>query len=188
MTWPYPEPEDDGGARHLSAGRALPDLPLVSTEGGVINLSSVPGLAIVFVYPWTGRPGLANPPRWDDIPGAHGSTPEAEGFRDLHAKFLAHGAKVYGISTQASDHQREFALRVKLPFPLLSDSAMLFAEALQLPRFETGGVTYLKRLTIVAHAGRIEKVFYPVHPPDLHAADVLGWLRKPGRQSEQRST
>ncbi len=178
MTWPYPAPSaDDDGARHLVAGLALPDVALASTEGAIVKLADVPGRAIIIMYPWTGRPGLPNPPRWDDIPGAHGSTPQAEGFRDLYAKFSAQGAKVFGVSSQDTGHQREFALRMKLPFPLLSDAAFAFSDALMLPRFETGNVKYLKRLTIAARGGRIEHVFYPVHPPDLHAAEVLGWMR-----------
>jgi peroxiredoxin len=168
---------DDGAAAHLVPGLALPDVALASTDGAIVKPADVPGLAIFFVYPWTGRPGLPNPPRWDDIPGAHGSTPEAEGFRDLYAKFSAAGTRVYGISGQDTGHQREFALRMKLPFPLLSDSHLAFADALMLPRFETGGEMYLSRLTIAARAGRVVNVFYPVHPPDLHAAEVLAWVR-----------
>jgi peroxiredoxin len=34
-----------------------------------------------------------------------------------------------------------------------------------------------KRLTLVADRGRIEKVFYPVFPPDANAGDVLAYLR-----------
>jgi peroxiredoxin len=34
-----------------------------------------------------------------------------------------------------------------------------------------------KRITLVARDGRIEKVFYPVFPPDRNAADVVAWLR-----------
>ena len=81
--WPFPAPVDCGGARHLTVDTDIPDIPLPSTQGGETSLAEVPGLSIVFAYPWTGRPGLENPPNWDDIPGAHGSTPEAEGFRDL---------------------------------------------------------------------------------------------------------
>ena len=55
-------------------------------------------MAIVYCYPWTGRPGLPNPPGWDDIPGAHGSTPQAEGFRDLYAGFQQVDAAVFGLS------------------------------------------------------------------------------------------
>lgn len=175
--WPYPPPVDDGAAGHLVPGTALPDIALASTDEEEITLANMTGLLVVFVYPWSGRPGFVNPPHWDDIPGAHGSTPEAEGFRDLYPKFSAQKAQVFGLSCQDSGHQREFALRAKLPFALLSDADFAVADALQLPRFETGGVTYLKRLTLVARAGRITKVFYPVHPPDLHAAEVLAWLR-----------
>ncbi len=177
MNWPFPAPVDDGAAAHLVAGLALPDTSLAATGSEAVNLAALPGLTVVFIYPWTGRPGLLNPPGWDDIPGAHGSTPEAEGFRDLHAKFVAQGASVFGLSAQDSAHQREFALRLKLPFELLSDEAMTFAQALALPSFHTGGVTYLKRLTLVVRAGRLEIVFYPVHPPDLHAAEVLALVR-----------
>ena len=34
-----------------------------------------------------------------------------------------------------------------------------------------------KRLTLIAREGRIERVFYPVFPPDRNAADVLAWIR-----------
>jgi peroxiredoxin len=39
------------------------------------------------------------------------------------------------------------------------------------------GTTLYKRLTFVARAGRIEKVFYPVFPPDGNAAEVETFLR-----------
>jgi peroxiredoxin len=181
MTWPYPAPIDTGGARHLVPGLPLPQVLLSAGDGTAVDLSRERGLLVVFVYPWTGRPGLANPPRWDEIPGAHGSTPEAEGFRDLHSKFVAQGARVIGLSGQDSAHHRELTGRLRLPFPLLSDEGFRFADALDLPRFETGGTRYLERLTIVARDGRIAKVFHPVHPPDLHAAEVLAWLRAEGR-------
>ena len=38
-------------------------------------------------------------------------------------------------------------------------------------------MTLIKRLTIVASAGRIEHVFYPVFPPDKHAEEVIAWLK-----------
>src|SRR5262245_39294339 len=62
---------DDSAARHLKRSMRMPDLDLPTTSGGSINFARLPGLAIVYCYPWTGRPGLANPPNWDDIPGAH---------------------------------------------------------------------------------------------------------------------
>jgi peroxiredoxin len=37
-------------------------------------------------------------------------------------------------------------------------------------------VRLIKRLAFVASKGRIEKVFYPVFPPDQNAEVVLKWL------------
>jgi peroxiredoxin len=83
---------------------------------------------------------------------------------------------VLGLSGQTTADQQEFAARVGLPFPLLSDASGALREALRLPVFETGGVTYLKRLTLVLRDGRIERTIYPVHPPHTHAGDLLAVL------------
>jgi peroxiredoxin len=173
-----PSPIDDGCARHLVRGRALPDLALPTTGGGTVNFSRLDGWSILFVYPWTGRPGLDNPPRWDDIPGAHGSTPEAEGFRNLYRTFVEVGTRVYGLSAQTTDWQKEFATRLGLPFDLVSDADRHFQRALSLPTFETGGVVYLTRLTLAIKDGRIERTIYPVHAPGAHSRDVLVWLNE----------
>lgn len=167
---------EDGGVGHLKRGLRMPDIALPATARGSVNLARLPGLAIVYCYPWTGRPGLPNPPGWDDIPGAHGSTPEAEGFRDLHVGFRQVQAAVYGLSTQTTDYQRELAERLGLPFSLLSDAHFAFQRALALPTFSIGGVTYLKRLTLALSDGRIERVYYPVPLPAAHAREVCAWL------------
>jgi peroxiredoxin len=167
---------DDGAARHLKRGQRMPDLELPTTAGPTVNFARLKGMAVVYCYPWTGRPGLPNPPDWDDIPGAHGSTPEAEGFRDLHAGFRHVGAEVYGLSTQATDYQRELAERLDLPFALVSDERFALQRALALPTFATGGVTYLARLTLAVRDGRVERVYYPVSRPAAHAREVCAWL------------
>ncbi len=167
---------DDGAASHLKKGQRLPDITLTSTAGRQVSLATVPGLVVAFVYPWSGRPGAPNPPAWDDIPGAHGSTPEAEGFRNLAQAFHELGAQVFGISAQDTAHQQEFAARLQLPYELLSDEAFKLQAALRLPTFETGGVTYLKRLTLGLRDGRIERVYYPVSYPAAHAREVCAWL------------
>lgn len=80
------------------------------------------------------------------------------------------------LSTQSSGYQLELADRLQVPFPVLSDERLELTHALKLPTFETNGWTLLKRLTLVMHDGTIEHVFYPVFPPDTHAAEVLRWL------------
>jgi peroxiredoxin len=164
---------DDGGASHLAPGMALPSIALPATDGTIVALAELRGRSIVAVYPWTGRPGHSNPPDWDFIPGAHGSTPELEGFRDRSADFTAIGLRLFGHSRQDTDYQRELVARLALPFAILSDASAAFGAALRLPTFTTGGVIYLKRLTLLIADGRIEAVFYPVADPGNHSAEIL---------------
>jgi peroxiredoxin len=58
------------------------------------------------------------------------------------------------------------------------DADQHLQQALSLPTFATGGVTYLKRLTLAIKDGRIERTIYPVHPPGAHSRDVLVWLNE----------
>jgi len=83
---------------------------------------------------------------------------------------------VAGLSSQPLADQSEFAERNRMPFPVISDPELRLRDALGLPTFETSGLELYKRLAIVAEAGRIVKVFYPVFPPDRNAQDVLDWL------------
>jgi peroxiredoxin len=171
-----PVPEDDGAADHL-VNAAVPPIALPATTGDSIQLEALEGRTVLFCYPRTGRPDEELPPGWNVIPGARGCTPEACGFRDAHAQFEDLGARVLALSTQDPGYQREMAERLQLPFPVLSDERLELTRALGLPTFETAGWTLLKRLTLVIDGGRIEHIFYPVFPPDGHAAEVLDWLR-----------
>jgi peroxiredoxin len=66
--------------------------------------------------------------------------------------------------------------RLGVPFALISDAAFELQRALRLPTFAAGGERYLTRLTLIVQDGRIGRAFYPVHPPDRHAREVLDWL------------
>jgi peroxiredoxin len=173
-----PVPQDDGAADHLP-GLAMPSLAFPSTDGGTVELQALgDGRTVLYVYPMTGRPGNALPESWDAIPGARGCTPEACGFRDHYADLTAAGAaRVFGLSSQDTGYQREAVERLRLPFPMLSDTGFRLAAALGLPTFETGGTRFYQRITFIVRDDRIEQVFYPVFPPDAHAAQVLAWLR-----------
>jgi peroxiredoxin len=171
-----PAPEDDGAAHHLG-GLRLPSVPLPATDGAIVDLSTEPGLVVVYAYPRTGRPGVANPAGWDAIPGARGCSPQSCAFRDHFEELRALGvARVFGLSTQDSDYQREAAQRLELPFPLLSDAQLEFAHALRLPTFDVEGMTLLKRITLIVRDGVVERVLYPVFPPDQNAAAVVAIL------------
>jgi peroxiredoxin len=176
-----PAPVDDGAARHLWGLRA-PALLLPATDGTMVDLSSLPGRVVVYAYPRTGRPGVENPEGWDLIPGARGCSPQSCAFRDHFADLKALGVeRLYGLSTQDIAYQREAATRLHLPFPILSDEHFKLTEALRLPTFTAGGMTLLKRLTLVIDDGVIERVFYPVFPPDQNAAELAAWLTNQSR-------
>jgi peroxiredoxin (alkyl hydroperoxide reductase subunit C) len=171
-----PRPRDDGAADHL-VGIRLPPIELTATDGSMVALASLERRTVIYAYPRTGRPGEPSlVDDWDLIPGARGCTPETCGFRDHHAELAAAGADVYGLSTQDTAYQRELAERLGLPFPILSDARLELTRALRLPTFEVAGQTLIKRLTMVVDDGSIRHVFYPVFPPDRHAAEVLAWL------------
>jgi peroxiredoxin len=177
-----PLPTDDGACDHL-AGLVLPSIPLRSTDGQEVDVGALRGTTVVYIYPRTGRPDQPGSAEWDAIPGARGCTPQSCGFRDHDAELRALGASaIFGLSTQTTDYQREAVERLHLPFPLLSDNRLVFTRTLRLPTFEFEpypgeSSTHLKRMALVIRDGRIEKVFYPVFPPDRNAEDVMAWLR-----------
>jgi len=170
-----PVPIDDGACDHLM-GMSLPSLPLLATDGSLVDLAALPGRNVVYAYPRTGRPDQPLPTGWNEIPGARGCTPQSCAYRDRAGELAALGARVFGLSTQDSAYQQEAVERLHLPFPLLSDERVAFATALNLPTFSVDGMILIRRLTLVVRDGEIETVFYPVFPPDADAASVAAWL------------
>ena len=177
-----PVPVDDGAADHLR-GAVVPSLALPATSGAGVDLAALARQpAVLFFYPRTGRPGQSAGRDWDLIPGARGCTPQSCGFRDLHGEFRALGVTVAGVSTQTTDYQREFVERNHVPFEILSDSDLALTRALRLPTFEYptdrgGPATLVKRMAWFVDRGRIERIWYPVFPPDKNAEVVVAWLR-----------
>lgn len=173
-----PVPVDDGACDHLR-GRSLPDVELPASSGGAVSLGRLLGSMVIFVHPAMGRPdqepsgGLQ---AWNAIPGARGCTPQACGYRDHHAELMALGIRLVGLSTQPPHEQREAAARLGLAFELLSDSELALSRRLRLPTFESGGRLFLRRATLIVLDGRIERVFYPVFPPDRDGERILDWL------------
>ncbi|MBI1926071.1 peroxiredoxin [Candidatus Poribacteria bacterium] len=170
-----PVPIDDGACDHL-LGMQLPSVPLLSTAGRIVDLARIPSRIVVYCYPRTSRPDTEPPKGWNKIPGARGCTPQSCAFRDHYQKLQALGAQVFGLSTQDTDYQREAVERLHLPFELLSDLELAFARNLRLPTFEVEGMTLIKRLTLIILDGQIEKVLYPIFPPDKNAEEVIAWL------------
>jgi len=158
----------------------IPALSLPSTAGPLHLRDAAAGTLVLYIYPRTGKPGVPPPDGWDATPGARGCTPQSCAFRDHRAELAELGAAVVGMSAQSLADQEEFAAREHIPYPLIADPDLQLATALGLPTFEIAGMRLYRRITLVARAGRIEHVFYPVFPPDRNAADVVAWLRANG--------
>jgi peroxiredoxin len=171
-----PIPQDDGACAHLE-GMQMPSLSMASTSDRKVDLSSERGIVVVYFYPMTGRPDAPPMIGWNEIPGARGCTPQSCAFRDHHAELRGLGAKVYGVSSQTSEDQKEAVQRLHLPFELLSDNLFELTSALRLPTFEYNSLRLIKRLTLIIEDGQIRKVFYPVFPPNENADNVIAWLQ-----------
>ena len=172
-----PVPVDDGACGHL-LGMQLPSVSLASTDGRMVDLKSLPGRSVVYCYPRTGQPDKEPPEGWNEIPGARGCTPQSCAFRDHHGELQKLGARLFGLSTQSTEYQREAVERLHLPFELLSDADLVFTRALRLPTFKVDSMILIKRLTLILLDGRVEKVFYPVFPPDKNAREAIEWLSR----------
>lgn len=162
--------------QHL-VGRKLPSVDIEATSGSPVNPAKLAGPAVIFCYPFTGRPGHPDPVNWDQIPGAHGSTPQALAYSTAYGHFRRLGVKLFGLSLLTTEWQRDFVARNGLTFRLLSDANRNFSSRLGLPLFETGGAVYLQRLTFILHDGNITALRYPVPEPERDAKDVLGMLQ-----------
>ena len=169
-----------------------PDLPvpsvrLQSTAGRWVDVAEIADRpAVLFFYPRTGEAGKPAGPAWDAIPGARGCTPQSCGFRDRYRELGSMGVAVHGISTQQTVYQREFVERNHVPFEMLSDHELVLTSSLRLPTFEYpvaggGPTTLIKRMAWYVDRGRIERIWYPVFPPDRNAEIVLEWLRERAR-------
>ena len=172
-----PVPVDDGACAHL-LGTRIPSVPLIATSGDSVDLGATPGTVVVYFYPMIGRPDSPPLVGWNEIPGARGCTPQSCAFRDHYTELKRSNAKVFGVSAQRLEDQKEAKARLRLPFELLNDSRFALTEAMCLPTFVYEKSRLIKRLTFVAVDGTIQAVFYPVFPPDRNAEDVLEWLRK----------
>ncbi len=173
-----PAPKLDASLEHLN-NFIIPEIKLSSTSGDEIDLSKLIGLTIIYVYPMTGQPNVALPEGWDEIPGARGCTPQSCSFRDNFSELKKLNIKnIFGLSSQTTKYQKEMSERLHLPYPILSDEKLVFANALKLPTFKVDNMSLIKRITLIINNNKIIKYFYPVFPPDQNVNDVIFWLRK----------
>ncbi len=153
----------------------IPGIALTATNGEQINIARQPGRTVCFFYPYMGHPDVVDPPGWDKIPEAHGSTPQALAFSKHYAEFKKLNVNIFGVSLQTSYWQREFVLRHKIQFQLLHDEEGRLSNALGIKRFNAGKFEFLKRTTLIINAGFVEVRRDDVDPHQ-DAAECLALL------------
>ena len=173
-----PEPKLDFNLEHLNQ-LIIPDLKLNSTDDTTVSLSNLKGITVIYVYPMTGVPGKELPEGWDEIPVARGCTPQSCSFRDNFSKLKKLGVNnIFGLSTQSTEHQKELATRLHLPYTILSDEKLEFSKKLKLPMFKVLKMNLLKRITLILKDNKIIKYFYPIFPPTKNIEDVINFFEK----------
>ena len=151
----------------------LPSADLPSTDDTHVNPGLIRGRAVIFVYPYTGKPGVPDPPGWDSIFGAHGSTPQSLAYSKAYPEFRKLSVKLYGLSNQNTAWQKDFVARNHLTFPLLSDQAGDFARAVPLATFRAGEQSYYVRRSFLVENGEVLFDRQHVMPPEEDANVLL---------------
>jgi len=171
-----PAPKGEENLGHLD-NYIIKPIKLKSTADKLVDLSNMRGLTIIYIYPMTGQPDKPLPNNWDNIPGARGCTPQSCSFRDNFNQLKRLNVDtIFGLSTQTTDYQKEMAKRLHLPYEVLSDEKLEFANQLKLPIFEVEDMKLIKRITLILSNNKIIKYFYPVFPPDENVNSVIKFL------------
>jgi peroxiredoxin len=68
--------------------------------------------------------------------------------------------------------------RLHLPYSILSDEKLIFANALKPPAFKVDNMNLIKRITLILSNNKIIKYFYPAFPPDQNVNEVISWIKK----------
>jgi len=171
-----PAPKGEENLSHLN-NYTIKQVKLKSTDDKLVELSEIKGLTIIYIYPMTGQPDKPLPDNWDNIPGARGCTPQSCSFRDNFSQLKRLNVdNIFGLSTQNNQYQKEMVKRLSLPYQVLSDEKLEFANQLKLPIFEVERMKLIKRITLILSNNKIIKYFYPVFPPDKNVSDVIKFL------------
>lgn len=150
----------------LSVGDKAPDFSLTDQDGSVHSLKEHAGKwLLIYFYPK------------DDTPGC---TTEACSIRDHWAEFEKAGLTVLGVSTDSLKSHEKFAIKYKLPFPLLADEEKKMVEAYGVwGKKKFMGREYLgtKRWSFLVNPKGIIKKIYEDVKPQEHVGQVLADYR-----------
>jgi len=143
----------------IQVGDTIPLFTLKDQDGNDFNISALLGRKklVIFFYPQD---------------GSLTCTKEACYFRDLSDVFDEVDAVLIGISGQSVESHKEFAVKNRLNYTLLSDSGNTVRKLFGVPGrvfgFIPGRVTY-----VADRSGRVVYIFDSQTEPQRHADEAL---------------
>jgi thioredoxin-dependent peroxiredoxin len=145
----------------LKLGDAIPAVTAKDQNGQDVNLGqNNTGYTLVYFYPKAMTAGC---------------TAQACSLRDSYTELQQKGVKVFGVSVDTVDAQKEFAEKDHLPFELLSDTDKKVISAFGVPLFKNA---YATRQAYLFKDGKL--IWFDTKAStDKQAADVLNVLAKP---------
>jgi thioredoxin-dependent peroxiredoxin len=143
----------------LSLGDAIPAVAAADQDGKSVNLAeeAKSGYTLVYFYPKAMTPGC---------------TAQACSLRDAYQTLQEKGVKVFGVSLDTVDQQKQFQSQEHLPFELLSDGEHRVTAAFGVPLIKE---SFAARQAYLFKDGRLVWLDTKAST-DKQAADVLAVL------------
>jgi len=148
----------------IEVGSKIPSFTLADQNGNTFDIASVLGKKnlVIYFYPK------------DDSPGC---TKEACSFRDQFEVFADADAVIIGISSQSVKSHKEFAVKYRLNYTLLSDEGekirKLFGVPTNLLGLIPGRVTY-----VADKSGKVVYIFNSQIKAEQHVEEALKILKE----------
>ena len=146
----------------IAIGEVVPEFSAAASAGQTVTLSALRGRPVVlYFYPRDNTPGC---------------TREGEQFRDLHKRFAALGAQVFGVSRDSLRSHERFRAQHGFPFHLIADTdetlCRLF-DVIKLKKQYGKEALGVERSTFLIDAGGVLRREWRKVKIDGHAASVL---------------
>ncbi len=146
----------------LQVGDQLPYFSTTDEEGNKIESTDMLGSkSVIFFYPKANTPGC---------------TAEACNLRDHYVLLKEKGYRLYGVSADGQQKQKNFKEKFNFPFPLLADEDKAVIDAFGVwgpKKFMGKEYDGIHRITfIVDETGKVQRVISKVKTKD-HAAQIL---------------
>ena len=146
----------------VSVGQAVPDFSAAATGDRTVCLPELRGRPVVlYFYPRDNTPGCAA---------------EGQQFRDLHERFAALNAAVFGVSRDGLRSHENFRAKYGFPFPLLADvdeTLCRLFDVIKLKRNYGKEALGVERSTFLIDANGVLRREWRKVKVDGHAAAVL---------------